>query len=92
MRRTTPRIVVLTALLVVVGIGSAREASAIPTFARKYRTSCSTCHRAIPKRNAFGEAFRRNGYQIPTGDERYIKEIVKGISNGILGYINAGST
>lgn len=50
------------------------DAGAIPAFARKYKTSCTTCHVAIPKRNAFGEAFRRNGYQIPGGDERYIKE------------------
>jgi hypothetical protein len=47
---------------------------AIPTFARKYRTSCSTCHIAIPKRNSFGEAFRRNGYRMPVDDEVAVKE------------------
>lgn len=47
---------------------------AIPAFARKYETSCSTCHVAIPRRNAFGEAFRKNGYEIPQGDELYIKQ------------------
>ncbi len=61
---------VFFALVIVV---TEREAEAIPAFARKYRTSCTTCHLAIPRRNAFGEAFRRNGYQIPGGDERYIK-------------------
>ena len=50
------------------------KAEAIPTFARKYKTSCSTCHIAIPKRNAFGDAFRRNGFRIPGGDEAYVKE------------------
>ncbi len=61
-------------LFLVLFCGLGAEAGAIPAFARKYRTSCTTCHVAIPKRNAFGEAFRRNGYQIPGGDERYIKE------------------
>ena len=39
----------------------------IPAFARKYKTSCATCHNGFPKLNAFGEAFRRNGYQFPGG-------------------------
>ncbi len=47
----------------------------IPAFARKYKTSCQTCHNGFPKLNAFGEAFRRNGYQFPGGtDAEYIKE------------------
>lgn len=50
------------------------SAYAIPVFARKYRTSCSTCHIAIPKRNAFGETFRRNGYRMPVEDEVAVKE------------------
>jgi len=49
------------------------EVWAIPEFARKYEISCSTCHYAIPKRNAFGEAFRLNGYVMPSGDEEFIK-------------------
>ncbi len=52
----------------------AESAHAIPTFARKYRTSCQTCHTMIPKRNAFGEAFRRNGYRLPVDDELAVKE------------------
>ncbi len=47
---------------------------AIPSFARKYKTSCSTCHEAVSKRNAFGEAFRRNGYFLPIDDAQKIKE------------------
>ncbi len=47
---------------------------AIPVFARKYRTSCSTCHIAIPKRNAFGETFRRNNFRMPADDEVAVKE------------------
>lgn len=40
----------------------------IPVFARKYRTSCSTCHTAAPKLNVLGEAFRLNGYRFPEND------------------------
>ncbi len=42
--------------------------NAIPTFARKYETSCVTCHTGYPKLNAFGEAFRLNGFQYPEDD------------------------
>lgn len=52
----------------------ADSAQALPTFARKYETSCSTCHVAAPKLTAFGESFRLNGYQIPEGDEKYLKQ------------------
>jgi hypothetical protein len=52
-----------------------KEASALPVFARKYHTACSTCHLAIPVRNSFGEAFRNNGYRFPGGsDEEMVKE------------------
>ena len=50
------------------------NAEAIPPFARKYRTSCSTCHSIIFKRVAFGEAFRRNGYRLPVDDQLAVKE------------------
>jgi hypothetical protein len=54
------------ALLVVV---FTQESHSIPAFSRKYKTSCATCHVAFPKLNAFGEAFRRNGYQFPDGGD-----------------------
>ncbi|MGA2537336.1 MAG: hypothetical protein ABSF53_15065 [Terracidiphilus sp.] len=47
---------------------SIRPASAIPAFAKKTGLRCSACHEAWPKLNAFGQAFRDNGYQI--GNER----------------------
>ncbi len=54
---------------------SVKNARAIPAFARKYKTSCATCHTAFARMTAFGEAFRRNGYQFPDGtDMEYIKE------------------
>ena len=44
------------------------DSAAIPAFARKYRTTCTTCHVAPPKLNALGEAFRLNGYRFPEND------------------------
>jgi hypothetical protein len=53
----------------------AERACSIPAFARKYDTSCQTCHIAYPKLNAFGDAFRRDGYQFPAGmDAEFVKE------------------
>jgi hypothetical protein len=50
-------------------------AGAIPVFARKYRTTCATCHAVFPKLSAVGEAFRLNGYKLPGGaDEIYVKQ------------------
>ena len=46
---------------------------ALPIFARRYETSCTTCHVVIPKLNAMGIAFRNNGYRIPLNDEKLIK-------------------
>lgn len=60
-------------VLVMFGL-SVQTIHALPTFARKFQTSCSTCHTSVPKLTAFGESFRLNGYQIPEGDEKYLKE------------------
>lgn len=46
-----------------------QETQAIPSFARKYKTSCSTCHYAFPKLNSFGKAFKNNGYRYPAGQD-----------------------
>ncbi len=54
------------AVLLMIGIDTSY---AIPAFARKYKTSCATCHNGFPKLNAFGEAYRRNGYQFPGGTD-----------------------
>ena len=52
----------------------AAPARAIPAFARKYGTSCLTCHTVYPKLTPFGEAFRRNGYRFPGVDSDYVKQ------------------
>lgn len=57
----------LPALLLLLAIP--RPAKAIPAFARRYETSCQTCHVAYPKLTPFGEAFRWNGYRFPGGGD-----------------------
>lgn len=52
---------------------ASQDAYAIPSWARKYKTSCTTCHAAFPKLNAVGEAFRLNGYKF-NNDEDLVKE------------------
>ena len=64
---------IIAAAAVVVVAASARPASALPAFARKYHTSCQTCHTVFPKLTPFGEAFRRNGYMWPGVDSDYVK-------------------
>jgi hypothetical protein len=75
-------LVVTTGLLLV--FLQVPTASAIPAFARKYQTSCQTCHIGFPKLNAFGEAFRLNGYRMPAETEEQIK--LKPVSLGADAY------
>jgi hypothetical protein len=56
-------------------LGTATSGHAIPAFARRYQTSCQTCHIAFPRLTPFGEAFRRNGFRFPGGgDATAVKE------------------
>ena len=69
----------VTATILTVGIllwilASTPRASAIPAFARKYQTSCTTCHNNFPELNDFGEAFKKNGFKFPKDDEIFVKE------------------
>lgn len=81
-RHQTPIMSLLTGLLLV--LLNTPSASAIPAFARKYQTSCQTCHIGFPKLNAFGEAFRLNGYRMPKETEDQIK--MKPVSLGADAY------
>ena len=78
------RIAAATALALVSLIGSVNTAEAVPAFARKYQTSCQTCHIMFPKLNAFGEAFRLRGYRMPGETEDMVKE--KPVSLGAPAY------
>ncbi|MBI3195455.1 MAG: hypothetical protein HYZ34_13470 [Ignavibacteriae bacterium] len=62
----------------------AEDSWSVPSFSRKYKTSCSTCHYAFPMLNGFGKAFKNNGYRYPGGDENYRKE--EPVSLGSEGY------
>jgi len=74
----------LFALAVLSTLVVAAPASALPVFARKYQTSCQTCHTIFPKLNPFGQAFRLNGYRMPAETEEMIKE--KPVSLGADAY------
>jgi hypothetical protein len=50
----------------------ATQAAAVPAFARRYQTSCATCHQAFPRLNAVGESFRLAGFEF-VDDARYRK-------------------
>jgi hypothetical protein len=80
------RVIGRALLLALVGVcaWNVGTAGAVPAFARKYATSCQTCHTIFPKLNAFGVAFRLNGYRMPKETEDMIKE--KPISLGAPAY------
>src|SRR5512132_1077610 len=68
-----------------IGLGAtANSALAVPAFARKYQTSCQTCHTIFPKLNPHGEAFRLNGYRMPAEMEEEVKD--KPVSLGAEAY------
>jgi len=54
----------------------AAPARAIPVFAQRYALACAACHTAIPELNAFGNAFRNAGYQLPPAVPRHGTTIV----------------
>jgi hypothetical protein len=41
------------------------SAHALPAFARRFNLACGACHSAVPRLNAFGEAFHENGFKPP---------------------------
>jgi hypothetical protein len=61
-------------LLLFLVLMPAPKAVAIPAFARKYQTSCQTCHSNPPELNDFGEAFKKHGFKFPKDDETFVKE------------------
>ena len=70
-----PLRVVARALFVLMTVAAMEStAQAVPAFARKYQTSCQTCHIVFPKLNAFGEAFRLRGYRMPGETEEMVKQ------------------
>jgi hypothetical protein len=58
-------------VLVAIGVAglavTASPAHAVPAFARKYGMKCTACHESWPVLNAFGRAFRDNGFRFNLG-------------------------
>jgi len=65
---------IVCALAVLALIEPERSASAVPIFARKYKTSCQTCHTVFPRLTPIGDAFRMNGHRFPSCDGAQVKE------------------
>ena len=59
---------------VILIVFTSSKSYAIPPFARKYQTSCQTCHLDFPKLTDFGKAFKDAGFKFPADDETYLKE------------------
>ncbi len=57
------KIVLLSIFALVALIMFINTAQAIPAFARKHQTECSSCHNAWPALNATGRKFKENGYR-----------------------------
>ena len=72
-KSTRGRIASVALFLALTGAG-ASNLLAFPAFARKYRTSCQTCHVAFPTLTPFGEAFRLNGYRFPSGTDETVSK------------------
>jgi hypothetical protein len=51
-------------VLMLLVLGVAQPANALPAFARKYGLRCSACHESWPMLNYFGQKFKDNGYQL----------------------------
>ncbi len=46
------------------------SAKALPLFARKYKTTCFSCHVSMPMLNEFGRRFQANGYRIANSEPK----------------------
>jgi len=68
------KLYIFSVLFVLAAAFSVKASYGIPAFARKYQTTCMTCHYAFPALNAFGKAFMNNGFRWPGGDSNYVKE------------------
>jgi hypothetical protein len=66
--------VLLAGIFLFVCVPLMPTAHAIPYFARKYETSCSTCHNNFPELNDFGIVFKKNGFKFPKDEETYVKQ------------------
>lgn len=68
--KTVPFALVVAGLAVGLTLAEHRDARAIAAFSREYSTECVTCHNPFPRRNAFGEAFEKNGHVWPGREQK----------------------
>ena len=62
--RARGRLWSIVAAIAVASGALAREARAIPSFARQTKMPCSTCHTQFPELTEFGRMFKLNGYTL----------------------------
>jgi hypothetical protein len=65
---------IVTVFIGIILLSAAPSVKAIPAFARKYKTACSTCHNNWPELNDFGRAFKMNGFKFPKDDDQFVKD------------------
>jgi hypothetical protein len=66
---------IVTFLYLITFLFFAGDLFAIPAFARKYNTTCKTCHSPFPALKAYGDEFAGNGFQLKDKDApRYYVE------------------
>ena len=53
---------------------AAKNAEAIPAFARSTKLSCNTCHTVFPQLTRFGRDFRDNGFRTPDEIAQLLKK------------------
>lgn len=57
------------AVSLVLLLGMAAPAWAIPAFARRYEVACHFCHEGFPKLNSMGQRFKERGFRLEKEDE-----------------------
>jgi hypothetical protein len=55
----------LLAIAALISLAAPAPSHALPAFARRFNLACGACHTAVPRLNAFGEAFHENGFKPP---------------------------
>ncbi len=59
-----PNVFLISLSMLLIGVFFVHSVQAIPAFARKHQTECSSCHSAWPALNAAGRAYKESGYRL----------------------------
>jgi len=63
------KVTLMSLAILVAGVMFVNTAQAIPAFARKHQTECSSCHSAWPALNEAGRKFKENGYRLSRDEQ-----------------------